>query len=78
VAAERRTNGVRSVTITSLAGNPCAVANPWGPGQARVVDPDTLQVVPAIIDERTIRFATRANGRYQAMRAPERADAVQH
>ena len=70
VAGERRKSGVRSVTIKSLAGNPCALANPWPAGTAQVVDLETAQPIPVSRDKRKIRFPTQANQRYQVTRQP--------
>jgi hypothetical protein len=70
VAGERLKNGVRSVTIKSLAGNPCAMADPWLGGQAQVVDLNTAQPIPVSLDKRTIRFPTKANHRYKVTHQP--------
>jgi hypothetical protein len=68
VAGEHQKNGVRSVTIKSLAGNSCALANPWPAGQAQVVDLDAAQPIPVTLDKRTLRFPTKANHRYKITR----------
>jgi hypothetical protein len=65
VAGERLKDAVRSVTLTSLAGNPCALANPWPGAQVQVVDLATAQPIPATLDKRIIRFPTNPNRRYK-------------
>jgi len=65
VAGERLKNGVRSVTITSLAGNPCALANPWPARTAQVLDLDAAQPIPVTLDKQTLRFPTTAHHRYK-------------
>ena len=65
VAGERLKNGMHSVTIKSVAGNPCALANPWPAARAQVVDLDAAQPIPVTLDKHTIRFETKANRRYR-------------
>ena len=63
-SAEHNRKGVSNVRVSSLAGNPCAVANPWPGDDVVVTDLDTTSPVPANIDARTVRFATERDHRY--------------
>lgn len=63
VAAKRGAEGVESVTIQSLAGNPCAVANPWPGKSASVVCVETGEVVSAETGD-VVRFLTEAGRSY--------------
>ena len=58
VGAQRERNGPRSVTLRSLAGNPCVFANPWPGTDARVVCVETGEEMPASRDKGLLRFDT--------------------
>jgi hypothetical protein len=65
VAAIRTKAGVQPVTVTSLAGNPCILANPW-PGQSiEVIDLETDACVSVTADERAVHFNTDTNHKYR-------------
>ncbi len=58
VSAERIKRRVSQVTLTSLAGNPCVVANPWPGEKATLEDLTSGQTLPAEVDGSLLRFAT--------------------
>jgi hypothetical protein len=58
VSATRTKDGVESVTVKSLAGNVCRMANPW-PGKAVTVrDVETGEVVEVEVDGGYVEFGT--------------------
>ena len=70
VSAKRTSSGVESVTIQSLAGNLCALANPW-PGKAvRIADSSTGQETSAQVSDAVIRFDTTRDRAYRVEWAP--------
>lgn len=58
VSAARTSHGVRSVRLSSLAGNHCLLANPWPDGDARVVDVTSARTVVHAESRSLIAFAT--------------------
>ena len=63
-AAERTKTGVTKAMITSLAGNPCTLANPWPGKRVVVTDLDGDKVIAAEVDDSMVRFPTQKNHRY--------------
>ena len=68
VGAQRDRNGPRSVTVRSLAGNPCAFANPWPGRDSRVVCVETGEEILAFRDAGMLRFDTRPGQTYTTTR----------
>ena len=58
VSATRDAHGVKQVSLTSLAGNPCRFANPWGTGTPRVRDARTGAVVTVALEGGALCFDT--------------------
>jgi hypothetical protein len=60
VSAERVNGEVRYVSLKSLAGKECKLEIPegWDVGDVRVREIGTTEVIPAVIDDRVIRFKT--------------------
>ena len=58
VSAKRGATGVESITIQSLTGSTCVLANPWGRLSPRVADADGNAPIPVEMDGDRIRFAT--------------------
>ena len=71
VSAERTKDGVASVTLTSLAGNPCALANPWPTKPVRVVDLTTNTEKAIDTGTRTVSFATDSGHTYRVTTIPD-------
>ena len=65
VGATRGKDGVTGITLESLAGNRCTVANPWANAAVRVSDITENADVAVSIDDRYLRFDTRAGHRYR-------------
>ncbi len=76
VAAERANGRVRSVTVQSLAGQTCVLANPWPNGRAAITDesgaqPVALETVSHAPNGAThIRFETNAGHKYRIEEQP--------
>ncbi len=66
VSASSNASGPHAIKIQSLAGNPCAVHNPWPNGGTQVEDLTIGEPVAITADESVIRFDT-ANGRTYAI-----------
>ena len=64
VSAVRDRDGARSVRVCSLAGNPCALANPWPGMDPKVVCVETGEEIPASRDAGLLRFDTRPEQTY--------------
>ena len=58
VGAQRDRDGTRSVTIRSLAGAPCVLANPWPGIEPKVVCVETREETPASRDGGLLSFET--------------------
>ena len=58
VDAQRGRDGLRSVTVRSLAGNPCVLANPWPGAEPQAVCVETGEKAPASRDGGLLRFET--------------------
>jgi len=65
VAATRTKAGVEFVSITSLAGNPCTLANPWSGKQVVVTDLNNGTATSLTTDGNEFRFNTEANHQYR-------------
>ena len=64
VGAERTKDGVKSVTVHSLAGNPCVFANPWPETQPGVQCVETGDATRPAADAGLLRFDTEAERTY--------------
>ncbi len=65
VAATRTKAGVQPVTVISLAGNPCILANPWPGKSIEAIDMKSGASVPLVVDDRTVRFDTAPDHTYR-------------
>lgn len=65
VGGERRRTGVLSVSISSLAGNRCAMANPWRAKKVQVVDLERGRPIAATLINGVIHFETKRHHRYK-------------
>ncbi len=71
VSAERGGGRVQSLTLLSLAGNPCTLAMPWPDELIKVIDLETANEVPAATREGRIRFQTTPNHKYRVRAVSE-------
>jgi len=71
VSAERSAGRVRSLTLASLAGNPCTLANPWPDESVRVIDLETAKEIPVDMREGKIRFNTIRDHKYRVKAVSE-------
>jgi hypothetical protein len=69
ISAERAKDGVRALTIASLAGNPCVLANPWPEKTIKVIDLETAREVSTETAGRTLHFRTVRDHRYRVKTA---------
>jgi hypothetical protein len=67
VSAKHTAGGVEFVKITSLAGNPCAVANPWPGREVLVEDAATGKRVAAQETDGRICFKTKPGNTYRLL-----------
>ncbi len=74
VAAKRAKEGVRTFTITSLAGNDCTVANPWKEVAPAVIDLETGKQIAVSRKAGILEFKTAAEHTYRIR--PPRASSV--
>ncbi len=65
VSANRTASGVEFVKITSLAGNPCTIANPWRGREVLVEDAATGKRIVAQETDGRIRFKTEREHAYR-------------
>ena len=65
IASERLRTGVGSVRITSLAGNRCAIANPWPAKKVQVVDLDERRPIATTSTNDVIHFKTKRQHQYK-------------
>ena len=76
VGAERASGSVKTVTLTSLAGQPCVLANPWPNGPAVITDLDAAQPVAvqgiegASEGSKNLRFETTSGHKYRIEKQP--------
>ena len=69
VSAERSGGRVRSLTLTSLAGNPCTLANPWPDESVKVIDLETAGEISADTQNGRIHFQTIRDHKYRVKAA---------
>ena len=67
MGAVRDRDGARSVTIRSLAGVPCVLANPWPGIEPKVACVETSENTSASRDEGLLRFETCPGKTYTIM-----------
>jgi hypothetical protein len=65
VSAERTAGRVRSLMLTSLAGNPCTVVNPWPETPVTVIDLETANEAPCRVEGPTLHFDTMRDHAYR-------------
>jgi hypothetical protein len=65
VSSERQKSGVQSVSLTSLAGNDCPLANPWPESPAQVIDVTSGDNISFQTEGKVLRFATAPNHTYR-------------
>lgn len=65
VSARRNRDGVSMIRIESLAGNECVIADPWGVGEAEVIDERNGQNIVPMLEGLTIQFPTTIGGVYR-------------
>lgn len=68
VSATRTKDGVESVTVKSLAGNACRMANPWPGMTVKVNCVETGEVVKVEVDDYHLRFGTETGRSYRVER----------
>ena len=71
VSAERSGGRVRSFTLTSLAGNPCTLTNPWPDESVKVIDLETAGEISADTQNGRIHFQTIRDHKYRVKAASE-------
>lgn len=64
VSATRTKDGVESVTVTSLAGNTCRMANPWPGKEVVVTNKSDGSDMPATFEARLVTFETMGETEY--------------
>jgi hypothetical protein len=69
VSAEREPKGVKAITVKSLAGNPCVLANPWPTGIALIRDEASGKTIEFKSDAGKVRFDTERDHTYRIVNA---------
>lgn len=69
ISANHTANGVEQISLKSLAGNPCVLANPW-PGESAQIKADTEGVARLFSSENRLEFPTKAGETYRITRTP--------
>ncbi|MFH1738472.1 MAG: glycoside hydrolase family 95-like protein, partial [bacterium] len=65
VSAKRTKDGVLSIVVESIAGNPCVLANPWPDRQIQILDETERVPVAFQATQHKISFTTKKEHRYQ-------------